>query len=61
MIKALENSVTHIGIALDEAIRMATLYPAKALGVDNQLGSISIDKIANIAIFDTNFRLLATI
>lgn len=40
MIEAVQNSVEHAGIALDEAIRMATLYPARAIGAGNTLGAI---------------------
>lgn len=38
MIEAVRGSVEYAGIALDEALRMATLYPARALGVDARLG-----------------------
>ncbi len=61
MIEAVQNTVEHAGIALDEAIRMATLYPAKAIAVDAQLGSIEQGKLADLAIFDHNFNVLATV
>ncbi len=37
MIEAVQNSVEHAGIALEEALRMATLYPATAIGVEERL------------------------
>lgn len=40
MIEAVQNTVEHAGIALDEALRMATLYPATAIGVESKLGRI---------------------
>lgn len=61
MIEAVKNCVNYVGIGLDEVLRMATLYPAKAIGVDNQLGSISVGKIANLVIFDHNFVVQKTI
>ncbi|KDM93220.1 N-acetylglucosamine-6-phosphate deacetylase [Photobacterium galatheae] len=61
MIEAVQNSVEHVGIALDEAIRMATLYPARAIGVDKKLGAVKKGMVANLAIFDRDFRVRATV
>ncbi|NLS11593.1 N-acetylglucosamine-6-phosphate deacetylase [Vibrio sp. SM6] len=61
MIEAVQNTVEHVGIALDEALRMATLYPAKAIGVDDHLGRIKPGMIANLAIFDRDFKVKATV
>ncbi|EGQ7994410.1 N-acetylglucosamine-6-phosphate deacetylase [Vibrio vulnificus] len=61
MIEAVQNTVEHVGIALDEALRMATLYPAKAIGVDAQLGRIKKGYIANLTVFDRDFNVKATV
>ncbi|MBV1841588.1 MULTISPECIES: N-acetylglucosamine-6-phosphate deacetylase [Photobacterium] len=61
MIEAVQNSVEHAGIALDEAIRMATLYPARAIGVDKKLGAIKKGMVANLTIFDRDYRVRATV
>ncbi|WP_375322026.1 N-acetylglucosamine-6-phosphate deacetylase [Aliivibrio logei] len=61
MIEAVQNTVEHVGIALDEALRMATLYPAQAIGVDNKLGRIKKNMVANLAIFDRDFNVKATV
>ncbi len=61
MIEAIEKSVKFVGIELSEAIRMATLYPAKAISVDNKLGSIDAGKIANLAIFNDDYEVVATV
>lgn len=61
MIEAVRNVVKHAGIALEEAIRMATLYPATAIGVDHQLGRIRSGMIANLAVFDRDFTVQNTI
>ncbi|EDP58455.1 N-acetylglucosamine-6-phosphate deacetylase [Vibrio sp. AND4] len=61
MIEAVQNTVEHAGIALDEALRMATLYPATAIGVEERLGRIRKGMVANLTVFDRNFNVKATI
>lgn len=52
MIEAIANCVQHVGIALAEALRMATLYPAQAIQVDDHLGRLAPGYIANITLLD---------
>lgn len=40
MITAVHNLEEHAGIAFEEALRMCSLYPAKAIGKENELGRI---------------------
>ncbi|MDA5498767.1 N-acetylglucosamine-6-phosphate deacetylase [Yersinia aleksiciae] len=61
MIEAVKNSVEHVGIALDEVLRMATLYAARAIGVDKQLGSIEVGKVANLTAFTRDYKITKTI
>ena len=61
MIEAVENCVEHVGIALDETLRMATLYPARAMGVDKQLGSVEAGKVANLTVFTRDYKIIQTI
>jgi len=61
MIESIELAVDKVGIALDEAIRMATLYPARAISVDNRLGSIENGKVANLTVFNEQYQVHATI
>ncbi len=61
MIEAIQNTVEHAGIALEEALRMATLYPASAIGVEGRLGRIRTGMIANLAVFDRDFKVKATV
>ncbi|WP_350304904.1 N-acetylglucosamine-6-phosphate deacetylase [Photorhabdus viridis] len=61
MIDAVKNSVEHVGIALDETLRMAALYPARAIGVDQYLGTIEAGKIANLTVFNHDFKICKTI
>lgn len=48
------------GLPVDEAIKAVTLYPAKILGVDDQVGSIGVGKQANLVITDGNLLQPAT-
>lgn len=61
MIESIQQCVNYVGITLEEAIRMATLYPAKAISVDHKLGSIEQGKIANLAIFNQRYQVTATV
>ncbi|GLR10061.1 N-acetylglucosamine-6-phosphate deacetylase [Mixta theicola] len=61
MIEAVQNCVEHVGISLDETLRMATLYPARAMGVDKQLGSIEAGKVANLTVFTRDYHIIKTI
>ena len=61
MIEAIENSVKYVGIELDEALRMASLYPAKVIAMDHQLGSIEAGKVANLTIFTDHFKVMGTV
>lgn len=61
MIEGVRNLVEHAGIALDEALRMATLYPARAIGVDEKLGSLAAGKVANLTAFTRDYKIIKTI
>ena len=60
MIEGVCNLVEHAGIALDEVLRMATLYPARAMGVEHQLGTIEAGKVANLTTFTRDFKITKT-
>ena len=61
MIEGVRNLVEHVNIALDEALRMATLYPARAIGADKQLGSIAPGMVANLTAFTRDYKIIKTI
>ncbi|MBD2793880.1 N-acetylglucosamine-6-phosphate deacetylase [Xenorhabdus szentirmaii] len=61
MIDCVKNSVEHVGIALDETLRMVTLYPARAIGVDKHLGTIESGKVANLTAFTHDFKISKTV
>lgn len=49
---ACRNLMTHTGYGLCHAIRMASLNPAKVLGIDHQVGSLEPGKKANLILID---------
>ncbi|ALR75980.1 N-acetylglucosamine-6-phosphate deacetylase [[Enterobacter] lignolyticus] len=61
MIEGVRNLVEHCGIALDEVLRMATLYPARAIGASKQLGSIAPGMVANLTAFTRDYKITKTI
>jgi N-acetylglucosamine-6-phosphate deacetylase len=60
MIESIANMVQHTDTPLDEVLRMCNLYPAKAIGVSDRLGSIEAGKIANLTAFDQRFNIVGT-
>lgn len=55
LLGAVKNCVQHCGIALDEALRMATLYPSNLLG-RTDIGRIEPGAKANFLLFDEAFN-----
>lgn len=60
MIESVKNAVQEVGIPLDETLRMCNYYPAKAIGVDDRLGSIEVGKVANLTAFTHDFKVIGT-
>jgi N-acetylglucosamine-6-phosphate deacetylase len=44
-----------VGIPLVEAVRMATLTPARVIGADDRKGSLELGKDADLAVFEDDF------
>jgi N-acetylglucosamine-6-phosphate deacetylase len=61
MIKGVKNCVEQAGIDLEEALRMASLYPAKVIGKSNELGRIKKGYNAEMVAFDKQFNVLDVI
>lgn len=51
------NLVKYCDITLEEAVRMATLYPAKAVNIDNEYGKLQPGCFADIVFLDKHLRL----
>ncbi|HAA80762.1 MAG TPA: N-acetylglucosamine-6-phosphate deacetylase [Thermoanaerobacter sp.] len=58
--KALAN-ITFLGVPLFEACKMASLNPAKAIGVDDRKGSIEVEKDADIVVLNNDLTVYMTI
>ena len=54
---AVRHMVEHAGVTAEEAIHMASLHPARLLGIDHQLGSLAPGKRANIIALDDGLHL----
>lgn len=50
--QAVRNCVQHVGLSLAEALRMASLYPARVLGLTGQLGYLQKGYAADFWLFD---------
>jgi N-acetylglucosamine-6-phosphate deacetylase len=61
MNRAIENMVKHAGMSLTEACDLATINPARALGMDGEAGSICEGKRADFAVLDDKFNVLYTV
>ena len=57
MLTAVKNAVERVGIELDEAIRMASVYPAAMMG-ETHLGAIKPGYIASLILIDDHFNLV---
>jgi N-acetylglucosamine-6-phosphate deacetylase len=57
MLKAVENCVKFADILLEEALRMATLYPSALIGKSNKTGQIVAGYKADIIAFTNDYRI----
>jgi N-acetylglucosamine-6-phosphate deacetylase len=57
---AIRNCVQHVGLPLPEALRMASLYPARVLGLAHELGVLAAGYRADFWLFDEQLRPVAT-
>jgi N-acetylglucosamine-6-phosphate deacetylase len=55
MLTAVRNCVRHVGIEMDEALRMASLYPARLMGLSDR-GKIAAGFRADLVLFDSDFN-----
>ena len=61
MAKAVKNGVLHAGIDLAESLRMASLFPAKAIGLDDEIGRIKKGYKADFVILDEDLHVVQKI
>ncbi len=58
MIDGVRNAIKHLNITRLEAIRMATLYPARALELENEMGQIKAGCNATFISFNHHMQLV---
>jgi N-acetylglucosamine-6-phosphate deacetylase len=58
--QCVRNMVQEVGVPLPEAVKMATLNPARAMGLANKVGSITVGKDANLAVIDEDINVYLT-
>lgn len=61
MATAVRNCVQHIGVPMDEVLRMASTYPAEFLGLGKELGRIEQNYRANLVVFNSQIAVMAAI
>lgn len=59
--EAVRNLYENTDLSINEAVACASLNPARALGVDDKIGSLETGKCADIIIFDDQFNIQKTI
>ena len=58
---AIKNMVEKVGLSLESACDLATINPAKALGIEKEAGSIREGKRADFAVLDSEFNVIYTV
>lgn len=61
LILAVKKTVEWCGLSVFDGFKMATLNPARVLGLDCSRGSLEEGKLANLTVFDENFKVKRTI
>jgi N-acetylglucosamine-6-phosphate deacetylase len=61
MMKAVKNCVEKVHIELDEALRMASLYPAQLAGVSHERGKIAPGFKAEMTVFNRSLEVVETV
>jgi N-acetylglucosamine-6-phosphate deacetylase len=59
--KGIKNFMDNTGMELCEVVKLASLNPAKELGIQEEAGSLELGKYADIVILDENFNVLQTL
>ena len=61
MNKAIKNMVEKVGVDFLRAVDFATINPAKALGMEKEIGSIKVGKRADFTVLDENYDVRMTV
>ncbi len=58
---AVKNVMKFLHLPIDEVVKLASLNPAKNLGVDSYLGSIQVGKRADFVVLDEDLNVVQTV
>lgn len=58
---AVRHAVTQVGLSVTDVSRMASLVPARVLGLDDQIGSLEVGKRADVVVLDEMWRVTAVV
>lgn len=61
MLQAVKNCVSFCDISMAEAVRMASQYPAKLIGIEKLTGEIAVNRQANLLVLNENLQLESVI
>lgn len=61
LLAGVRRCVAELGVELDEALRMATLYPAECLGIADRRGRIAAGYPAHLIVLDTDLSAVAVV
>lgn len=59
--RCVRNMVHEVGVPLPEAVQMATLNPARAIGLENAAGQLAVGRAADLVIMDEDLRIALTL
>lgn len=57
---AIRNCIQSVGIPMDESLRMGSLYPAKAVGIDEHYGYLKEGYKADFTVFNNQLQIFST-
>ena len=61
MIEGIENLVKKVHLTIEEALKMATSLPAKAISVEDRYGYIKEGYVADLTFFDEKYKVKGTV
>lgn len=56
LMDAVKNAMEFSGVSLEDAVAMATINPARVLGLDDKLGSIELGKRGDLVVLDEDLK-----
>jgi N-acetylglucosamine-6-phosphate deacetylase len=57
MVEGVKNLVEHVGLPIEEALKMASTYPSKAVGIDDRYGYIKKNYFADLIVLNEDFTI----